>query len=150
MKTLILLLSILALCEAGLFQDWKRKAALWALGFNQGDECGFSRKDALVCLQKHVDTDHDGHITLEELDRAREMFLPRRARAAAFVAKNLFHAPTDDESIMRACDADGNGTLEEKDWWDSEKKCLPHEADLCLLKELCVRAEAYLHPRLSF
>ncbi len=89
MKGLILGVLFIALGEGNWFFDKLAVVATEAAGFDISDTCGFTRDDALQCIKKFVDANHDGQISCEEFERAKLLYMPPRARAALWVAKKL-------------------------------------------------------------
>jgi hypothetical protein len=110
------------------------------LGFDTSDNCGFTRSDALVCIARFIDINHNEVIDRNEFYRARRLYIPPRARAFAWVAEHLGFARFSD--VMKGCDVDHDGKLTLRDWEHGSKHCLPHARDLCLLKNSCEIAKA--------
>lgn len=134
---LVLFLVLLISPTAG--WSWGDLAAR-AAGFDVSDTCGFTRQDALTCIKKYVDENHDGKISCEEFQRAKLLYMPPRARAALWVAHKLGMDVQFDQ-VLYGCDANHDCIFTEVDWIKSEHRCLPGKADLCKLKTACDVAE---------
>jgi hypothetical protein len=136
----VLCLLVFAPAEAGWFSDHLERAAVTAMGFDAGDSCGFTRDDALRCLTKHVDVNHDGVIDAAEFERAKQRYMPQRAKAVMWAARKLGYDVTL-KQVLEGCDANKDGRFTREDWMASAKTCLPFPADLCKLKTACDIAE---------
>lgn len=111
------------------------------LGFHNGDNCDFTRDEALTCIAKYVDIDHNGEITSFEFERAKSLYTPPQLRVAEWVLNRMgYYISIAD--VMTGCDANHDGRLTLIDWKESVKTCLPAQSDLCKLKTVCDRAEA--------
>lgn len=110
------------------------------LGFDASGKCDFTRSDALVCIARFIDINHNGVIERSEFYRARRLYMPPRARTLAWVAEHLGFARFND--VLKGCDVDGDGKLTLRDWEHGANKCLPHQRALCLLKNSCDIAKA--------
>jgi len=106
------------------------------MGFNLGEECGYTRDDALQCLKDHVDANHDQIIEESEFERAKRKYLPAQAKAAVWVATRI-GLMVKFKQIVHDCDADKDGVLTMSDWKHSEKTCLATKYALCMLKTVC-------------
>lgn len=137
---LLLLLLLIGANAHNWFMDRLEQAGVAAMGFDTGDTCGFTRVNALACLKRHVDANHDGIIDAAEFERAKRLYMPARARAAMWVARQFGYDVTLAQ-VMKDCDADKDGKFTQKDWLASAKTCLPTAADLCKLKTACDLAE---------
>lgn len=142
---LLLLLALLATRGRAGWLSWAEDAAynrfVRMLGFPTNDDCGFTRLDALRCIKKHIDRNHDGEISAAEFDYAKEHFMPQRMRALMWVARKLHWDYTLD-SIKHDCDANHDGRFTTRDWLESAKTCLPGKADLCKFQDVCKIADS--------
>ncbi len=75
--------------HANWFYDRVASIGAAAAGFDSGDTCGFTRDDALECIKTHVDENHDGKISCEEFERAKDLFMPPRLKTAMWIAKKF-------------------------------------------------------------
>ena len=134
---------ILLLASASAFGPprWLRRAGEAALGFNHGDACTYTRNDALRCIRRFIDADHDGEISASEFERSKRRYLPTQLRAAEWVLNRMGYYISIN-NVMKACDADVDGRLTISDWKKSTHTCMPHQSDLCKLRTICERAEA--------
>lgn len=105
------------------------------------DSCVFTREDAIDCLAKHVDTDHNGWISAQELDTARRRYAGPVLKMATFVLGAL-HFDVSTETTFKNCDFDHDGHLTADDFRKSVKTCLPDQRGMCILKSVCDRAAA--------
>jgi hypothetical protein len=110
------------------------------MGFDSTDTCGYTRDDALLCIARYVDTNHDKEISASEFEHAKETYLPRQARMAAWVARRMGY-DVSIKDVMYGCDINHDNHLTLSDWEHGAKKCLPGKADLCKLKTVCDIAE---------
>lgn len=143
-----LLFFCVTLASAGWFTDAKKwaelkayNAAMKKLGFPTNSDCGFTRQDALVCIKKYVDTNHDGEISNEEFEYAKEHYMPDPVHRLTKLL-NVFHINYTLDNIKPKCDANKDGHFTPQDWIDSAKTCLPHKADLCKFQRVCEIAAA--------
>lgn len=110
------------------------------LGFHNGDDCIFTRSDALTCIARYVDIDRNGEISSFEFERAKSLYTPPQLRVAEWVLNRMgYYISIAD--VMTGCDANHDGRLTLIDWQQSTKTCLPAQSDLCKLKTVCDRAE---------
>ncbi len=86
---LLVWLALLSVCQASWLTDKLANAGLYAMGFDTSDTCGYTRDDALGCIKKHVDFDHNGVITCEEFERAKDLFMPPKMKDALWLAKKF-------------------------------------------------------------
>lgn len=119
--------------------SWWQHAAESALGFSNGDDCHYTRNDALACIVDFVDANHDGEISAAEFDRAMTLYLPTQLKVAEWVLNRMGYYITLKDT-MAGCDVNKDGKLTLWDWEHSAKTCLPNQADLCKLKSVCDRA----------
>jgi len=140
---MLLLLCLVSLCSAGWWSDAKHWAELKAyniamrkLGFPTNSDCGFTRRDALHCLEKYVDTNHDGEISNAEFAYAKEHYMPEPVHRLQHLLKK-FNVDYTLENIKPKCDANKDGKFTPHDWMASAKTCLPHKADLCKFQRVC-------------
>jgi hypothetical protein len=122
------------------YASWLTDLGARAMGFEVSDTCGFTRMDALNCIKQYVDVNHNGIIEYNEFERAKQTYMPMRARMALRVAKEFGYDVTL-KQILRDCDANHDGIFTEQDWIDSAKTCLPGKGDLCKLKTACDMAK---------
>jgi hypothetical protein len=156
MRGTLFFVAFLGVCSGNWFTDKIANAGLYAMGFDVGDTCGFTRKDALQCIKRYVDYDHNGKITCEEFERAKALYMPPRMKDALWLAKKFGFDVHFDQVLygnvyslvitscggvltkrFAGCDANKDCQFTEQDWIDSEKRCLPFPADLCKLKTAC-------------
>lgn len=135
MKGLVLVL-LVAVGNGNWLTDKIAKAGIAAMGFDATDTCGFTREDALECIAKYVDYNHDKTVSCEEFERSKMLFLPPRMREALWIAKKFGFA-VGIQQLMYGCDANLDCVLTEDDFRNSEKKCLHFKADLCKVKTAC-------------
>lgn len=114
--------------------------------------CTFTRQDAVDCMRKYVDTNHDDKLSLIEMRIAKKRFLPYSLQAAGWLAKK-FHIDTSIRSAMRDCRVhpvvprkgktlmDKDLTFGPDDFLKTGKTCLPSQWALCQLKKVCDNAE---------
>lgn len=129
---------ILFLCivKGNWFTDKLTNLAVSAAGFDAGDTCGFTRDDALKCIKKYVDYNHDNKIDCSEFIRAKTLFMPTAMKLALRVAAK-FGWDVKFEQVMYGCDTNHDCEFTEDDWIKGAKMCLPFRADLCKLKTAC-------------
>ena len=149
---LLILISSFTLTSAGWFSDAKKWAELKAynlamtkLGFPINDDCGFTRKDAVKCIKKYVDTNHDGEISEAEFNYVKEHYMPDPVHRLQHYLEKLpksWHVDVTLDMIKEKCDANKDGHFTAQDWMDSAKTCLPHKADLCKLQRVCEIAKS--------
>lgn len=109
--------------------------------WNHEPECEFTRADALRCIKRYIDTNHDDKITLTELEAARSKYMTGIQKAGAWIA-SWFTDELSNETILRNCDYDGDGVFTPHDFEQATKKCLPDQHALCLVKGACDKAAA--------
>lgn len=105
--------------------SWFRQAGESLMGFHNGDDCAYTRQQALRCIAKYVDANGDGEISKSEFLRAKERYLPPQLRVAEWVLNRLGYYITL-KDVMRGCDANQDGHLTLEDWKEGRKTCLPH------------------------
>lgn len=140
---ILLVVFCFGVVHAGLFDYLKHKAndkIMETLGLPINDDCGFTRQDGLICIQKYLDRNHDGEISEAEFAYAQQHFLPERMRKLATLTHKIGLDYTV-EKILPKCDANKDGKLSVSDWKASEETCLPTKADLCKLQCICNRAK---------
>jgi hypothetical protein len=132
---LVLLLALPTATHGSWWDSVKQHAAsvgLEAMGFRNDDDCGFTRTQALACLQEHVDFNHDGIITPNEFYRARDLYLPPQAKAAAWLARKfgyhfpLRHVVTDCNAAFVTCRAIFEQHCRHPTRERSAQQCLDH------------------------
>lgn len=110
--------------------------------------CTFTRKDAVDCMRKYVDTNHNNKISISELRVAKKKFLPYSLRAAGWLAKR-FHIDTSIRKAVKHCRVKPypkGGLLSNDieftphDFMATGKTCLPSQWALCQLKKVCDNA----------
>lgn len=111
------------------------------LGFHNGDQCGFTRQDALICIQKYVDVNHDGEVSPSEFERAKKLYTPAPFRVAEWLLQKAGYYISLKDAMV-GCDVNHDGKFTADDWLHSAKSCLPRPRDLCDLKTGCDIAAA--------
>ncbi len=96
-------------------------------------KCGYTRSDALACVLEYGDLNHDGKLTVDELDHALDALVPSYLKTLKWVGIVSV------KKIMKDCDYDKNGILTPRDWQLSNKTCMPKQEDLCKFKWFCDR-----------
>lgn len=86
-----------------------------------GPDRTLTRKAAMACAVRYIDTDHDNCISRAEATVAHKKFLTVIERAYLWV-RGL---PTIDKA-MEDCDVNGDGKVCQSDFDASVKTCLPH------------------------
>lgn len=86
---LLVMIHLIHFTSANWFYDSIARVGAAAAGFDTTDTCGFTRADALQCIKQYVDENHDGKISCEEFERAKDLFMPPRLKAAMWVAKKF-------------------------------------------------------------
>lgn len=123
--------------------------AFWGIRETLG-YCTFTRKDAVECMRKYVDTNKDEKISLSELRVAKTRFMPYSLKAAGWLAKK-FHLDTSIRTAVKHCRVksfpkDGrlskDITFTARDFMATQKRCLPSQWALCQLKKVCDNAAA--------
>lgn len=111
------------------------------------DSCGWDRKnptEAIQCFANHFDTDHNGEISVAEVEAAREKYGGWLLKAISYLVSWKLDVST--ESALRECDPDHDGIFTEKDFRESYKTCLPTPIAFCLLKRACDRMDSMEPP----
>lgn len=103
-------------------------------------DCGFTRDDSLACIERHVDTNHDGKVTAAEVEEARHRY---GGKTLAFVQWLIswFKIDISTEKIMKDCGADKDGIMTKEGWEKSAETCLPNPWGRCQLKKVCDYAD---------
>ena len=107
----------------------------WLFPPTSDNKCGFTRGDALNCVIRHGDLNHDGQLTRDEIRHALNTLVPGYIKPLSWFAGMTM------TRIMKDCDVDGNGVLTPRDWEMSKKTCMPTQETLCMLKWFCDRAD---------
>lgn len=102
--------------------------------------CVWTRKDAVDCFKRHVDSNHDGVITVQEVDAAKERYTGRFMKALAWLVSWSIDIRT--EKIVADCGFNRklNGFTAQS-FIDSAKTCISSQAGLCLVKKVCDGAD---------
>ena len=116
------------------------RLAIQSMGFDASATCGYTRTDALHCIARYVDTNHDKEVSRSEFEYAKNNYLPPIAAKVHWVAHKLGMDATY-EDALRGCDTDHDGRLTLSDWMYGAKNCLPGKRDLCMFKTVCDVAE---------
>ncbi len=132
----LLLFALVCLTHGNWFTDKIAKAGIAAMGFDATETCGFTREDALECIAKYVDYNHDKIVSCEEFERSKMLFLPPQMKGALWIAKKFGYAVGFDQ-LVYGCNPSLDCVLTEADFRNSEKKCLRFKADLCKVKSAC-------------
>jgi len=106
-------------------------------------DCTFSREDAITCIGKYVDTNHDGVISIKELSRVRRKFLGPFLRVMSYFIS--WKVDISSKKVLHDCDFNKDGKFTADDFRNATKTCLPTQQALCLLKVSCDRAEKKAH-----
>jgi hypothetical protein len=102
--------------------------------------CAWTRKDAVECFRRHVDTNHDGVITIPEVDAAKERYTGRFMKALAWLVSWSVDVRT--EKIVSDCGFDPKlKGFTAQSFINSAKTCIASQAGLCLVKKVCVDAD---------
>jgi hypothetical protein len=122
--------------------------AFYLLGFDSA--CTYTRMDAVRCIARHVDTNHDAVVSLQELDAARNKYEGLVVRFLSWAVGWLVDTST--SKVITDC----GGYSHNKTWTpreldrlrltiqqflDNGKTCLPAQIDLCMLKYACDGAD---------
>ena len=99
------------------------------------DTCGFTRSDALQCMRKYVDSDHNDRITTAELEESITKYAPAWMRALSWFVGV--------ERVMEDCDYNEDGVLTPRDLELSTEKCFPKQENLCTFEWFCNRAKEH-------
>lgn len=131
---------LLFLCTFGATTGWSF--------FGYGNSCKFTREDAINCMRKYVDTNHDDIITVKELEAARakyESFALKKAEAFLnnpIVRYFVGDINTTTAKVIQDCDYNHDGIFTPDDFRQATKTCLPNRYGMCLLHKVCLEAEA--------
>ena len=125
---LLLLLLLLPLVVNG----W----GLWGYSSN----CVYTRADAVACFARHIDTNKDGVISVDEVNAARDKY------AGGFLFKTIERLTSwvidiRTEKILSDCDYDHDGKFTPNDWMLSYKTCVSSQWGLCAIKKFCDAAD---------
>jgi Ca2+-binding EF-hand superfamily protein len=107
------------------------------MGFNK--HCKFSREDAITCFSTYVDANHDGKITVEEIDEARTKYSGWSIWAVEKVAGWWVNTST--AVMIQDCDYDHDGVFTPEDFRRSYEHCVPNQYSLCLVEMVCTKAK---------
>jgi hypothetical protein len=108
-----------------------------ALGFDSSDTCGFTRADALECIARYIDVNHDREIERAEFEAAKARYLPPLAQKVRWIARAMGYDATY-EMVLAGCDvAPRDGRLTLSDWEGGAAACLPGQRDLCMFSTVC-------------
>lgn len=113
-------------------------ASAWDI-FGYSSDCKFTREDAVKCFEKHVDTNHDGEISVLEIENARMRYEGRFMRAMQWLVSWKIDVRT--EKIMHDCDFNHDGKFTSKDFLLASKTCIASQAGLCVVKKVCDKAD---------
>lgn len=105
--------------------------------------CARDRNEAIDCILKYGDADHDKRIDSREIRILKDGVL--------YWYENWYDALHPNDEIMKKCDRDGDGFVSEQDFDNSLDTCLCKcEGVLDLMARICDRAAAnnYKPPRL--
>lgn len=89
---------------------------------------------------RYVDTNHDGVISLDELEVAQTKYVGLVLRMMKWVVSWI--ADTSTPTILRDCDYNHDGKFTADDFLKSYKTCMPSQAALCIVKMSCDKADA--------
>ncbi len=123
-----------------------RFAEGWSI-FGFGNSCKFTREDAIVCMQKYVDTNHDNVITIPELEAARNKYEGFALKTAEAILKwriaryFLGDINVTTAKVIQDCDYNHDGKFTPGDFRRATKTCLPNRYGMCLLHKVCLQAE---------
>lgn len=93
------------------------------------ESCKFDRENLVQCVQKKVDKDHDGYVTLSEVKYMISQ-LP-------FLIRHALPAVVSVDQIFQGCDYNGDGYITADDFRRSKNTCLPRKRYLCTAEWLC-------------
>lgn len=108
--------------------------------------CVWSREDAIRCIEKHVDTDHNGWVSQAELSEARKRFAGTGAQmlvsGLGWLQRHLsIGVDVSDAKTFKDCDYNHDHRLTADDFRKASATCLPSQAALCMLKRVCDKAD---------
>lgn len=141
MMMLVFLVMVVVVDASQPYHWWPARFSVEAigsrlLGFKNGDDCGFTRMDALKCIHDYVDENHDGEVSPTEFDRAKRLYTPSPFRAAEWILQKAGYYITLKDALV-GCDVNHDGRFTDYDWLHSAKSCLPSKRNLCDLKTGC-------------
>jgi EF hand len=136
-----LLVALLIMLAVGARANW----------FLPDDTCKWTREDAITCIGRHVDTNHDGWVSRAELASARTRYTGSAAHwlmsGLGWLQRNLsVGIDVSAKKVFADCDYDHDGKLTPDDFRKSDKTCLPSQTALCMLKKVCDKADAHQKP----
>lgn len=134
-------LFFLAVVAAAAVSGFSLTKSLESLVFDP--DCSFSREDAIVCIGKYVDTNHDQVISQGELSRARQKYLGSFLRLVSYVVS--WKVDVSSKKVLQDCDYNKDGRFTADDFRNATKTCLPSQEALCLLKVACDHAAQGSH-----
>lgn len=119
------------------------------------DTCKWTREDAIACIGQHVDTNHDGWVSREELKEARTRYAGSAGRwlmsGLGWIQRRFsVGIDTSAKKVFEDCDYDHDGKLTSDDFRKADKTCLPSQMALCMLKKVCDKADANQAPGWGF
>lgn len=103
------------------------------------ETCSYTRDDVYNCLKNNVDINpKDGQITEQEIDEAFD-------RNLSWYLKWIMWL-TNGAKVLQYCDYDKNGVITKRDFYMSNKTCLPDKRNWCTVQWFCER-DARRRPR---
>ena len=116
--------------------------------FGYGNSCKFTREDAITCFRNYVDLDHNGEISVEELETARAKYETTAMKSAEYFLTSrigrylLGDINITTPKVIQDCDYNHDGKFTPEDFRMATKTCLPNRYGMCLLHKVCLVAAA--------
>lgn len=103
--------------------------------------CIYTRADAVKCFERHVDTNHDGLITVPEAEAARDKYTGKLLKALSWLVSWKIDIRT--SQVIKDCGYDAHkGGFTAGGFMRAHKTCVASHAGLCLIKKVCDDADA--------
>ena len=101
--------------------------------------CDFTRSDALACVLKYGDLNHDDRLTPKEIGHALDVLVP------GWIKKLSWFTGVTVKQTMKDCDFNKDGVITPSDWsLDGKQKkptCMPKQSNLCTFQWFCQHAK---------
>lgn len=110
--------------------------------FGYCNTCKYTRKDAVHCFSRHVDLNHDGMITVAEIDVAREKYINGFLKRIFLFIKWWGEIDTSTEKLIKDCSLNHGTVFTARDWMGTAKTCVATQFGMCLIKKVCDDADA--------